>query len=93
MGEYGPDSGDVKIGSNVNIGYLAQDVVFEESKRTVLDTFRDGMTIHEGPARTILAKFLFFKDDVFKKISNLSGGELSRLKLCQLMQQKINLLI
>jgi ATPase subunit of ABC transporter with duplicated ATPase domains len=58
-----------------------------------MDEFRESLFISEGEARNVLAKFLFRKDDVFKKVSSLSGGEKTRLRLCQLMQQDINLLI
>jgi len=47
----------------------------------------------EGPARSILAKYLFFGEAVFKPVETLSGGERSRLRLCQLTHQEINVLI
>ena len=59
----------------------------------MLEAFREDMSILEGPARGILAKFLFYGEHVFKKVKNLSGGEKSRLKLCKLIQNDINLLI
>ena len=87
------DEGTVKFGEEVKIGYLAQNVDFGDMNQTVLEAFRDDLTISHQRARNALAKFLFTKDDVFKKISTLSGGERSRLRLCKLMQQDINLLI
>jgi len=87
------DEGIVEFGDEVKIGYLAQNVIFEDMNQTVLEAFRDNLTISHQGARNALAKFLFTKDDVFKKLNTLSGGERSRLRLCKLMQQDVNLLI
>ncbi|GCD12471.1 ribosomal protection-like ABC-F family protein [Clostridium tagluense] len=93
LGEVQGDYGEVKLGSNTKIGYLPQNITFNNEDLTVIDTFREDMFILEGPARGILAKFLFYGESVFKKVKNLSGGEKSRLKLCMLIQNDINLLI
>lgn len=88
-----PDSGTVKVGASVRIGYLEQNIVFENEELSVLDTLRSTYPCSEETARRILAKFLFFHGDVFKKLAALSGGEKSRLRLCQLMHQNVNTLI
>jgi ATP-binding cassette subfamily F protein 3 len=93
LGEIQADYGEVKLGSNSKIGYLPQNITFNNEELTVLEAFREDMSILEGPARGILAKFLFYGEHVFKKVKNLSGGEKSRLKLCILIQNDINLLI
>jgi len=93
LGEECADDGEVKLGSNTKIGYLPQNVVFNNEELTVLEAFREDIYILEGPARGILAKFLFYGESVFKRVKNLSGGEKSRLKLCILIQNDINLLI
>jgi len=93
LGEECADDGEVKLGSNTKIGYLPQNVVFNNEELTVLEAFREDIYILEGPARGILAKFLFYGEGVFKRVKNLSGGEKSRLKLCILIQNDINLLI
>ena len=93
LGEIIPEKGEVKLGANAKIGYLPQNVGFNNEELTVLEAFREDITILEGPARGILAKFLFYGESVFKKVKNLSGGEKSRLKLCKLIQNDINLLI
>ncbi|MBZ9634213.1 ATP-binding cassette domain-containing protein [Clostridium sp. FP1] len=87
------DKGIIRYGEEVKIGYLAQNVTFKNNGQTVLEEFREDLTISQQKARSALAKFLFTKDDVFKTIGTLSGGERSRLRLCKLMQQDINLLI
>lgn len=93
MGQLTPDKGEVKIGSRAKIGYLPQEVYFDDDNNTVLDEFQRKYNITIGEARNELAKVLFVKDDVFKKISTLSGGEKSRLKICMLMYEQVNLLI
>ncbi|EOC99661.1 ribosomal protection-like ABC-F family protein [Caldisalinibacter kiritimatiensis] len=91
--EYSIDEGEIKIGPSIKIGYLEQEVTFEDEEHTVLQAFRHVAPMIEGKARNILAKFLFCGEDVFKKVKTLSGGERTRLKLCQLMHQDINTLI
>ncbi len=91
--EYMPDQGKIELASKAKIGYLDQNIYFENEKLSILEAFRIEHAMLEGDARGILAKFLFYGEDVFKKIEDLSGGEKSRFKLCQLMYQDINLLI
>ena len=93
LGEVQGEFGEVKLGSNTQIGYLPQNIIFNNEELTVLEVFREDMSILEGPARGILARFLFYGESVFKRVKNLSGGEKSRLKLCKLIQKDINLLI
>jgi ATPase subunit of ABC transporter with duplicated ATPase domains len=93
MGEYPPDAGEAVFGASVMPAYLEQNIHFENEDLTVIDTFRENLNILEGPARGILAKFLFYGEDVFKKVKSLSGGEKSRLMLCMLIQGDINTLI
>ena len=92
-GELAPDEGAVKTGTSVKAGYLPQKVTFDNPGMSVLDTVRHELTIDEGSARNILAGFMFRGEDVFKTMDSLSGGELSRLKLCLLMQRDVNFLI
>ncbi|WP_206536224.1 ribosomal protection-like ABC-F family protein [Amphibacillus jilinensis] len=88
-----PDTGEVRIGSNVKIGYLSQHIFSTIEKETVIELFRDVVKVSEGEARHILARFMFYGYGVFKKVSQLSGGERMRLRLAQLMYQDINFLI
>ncbi|WP_077622848.1 ribosomal protection-like ABC-F family protein [Sediminibacillus massiliensis] len=91
--EVGADKGKVRIGSNVKIGYLSQQLFTGIKDETVIELFRNEVMVAEGEARQILAKFLFYGHMVFRKVSQLSGGERMRLRLAQLMHQNINLLI
>ena len=88
-----PDVGKVLVGSNVRIGYLSQHFVYQDKNSRLIDVFRKEVSITEGEARHVLAKFLFYGFDVFKKVKDLSGGEKMRLRLAQLMYEDINLLI
>ncbi len=92
-GEYMPDEGDIKLGSQIKYGILEQDILFEKPEETILKYITYKLDLEEGKARAILAKFLFFRDDVFKKIGVLSGGEKVRLKFCELMHQELNFLL
>jgi ATPase subunit of ABC transporter with duplicated ATPase domains len=93
LGEINPDKGEVKIGSRVNIGYLEQEVVFDNEDLSIVDLFRECFPMTEGEARNKLARFMFYRNDVFKRVKDLSGGEKVRLRLCLLMHQDINFLL
>ncbi len=86
-------SGEVIIGPSVKIGYLPQIIEFNNDNQSLLDYFKEEINQPEQKARQILANFQFYKDDVCKKVKNLSGGEKIRVKLAILLQQKINTLI
>ncbi|MGD6966315.1 ribosomal protection-like ABC-F family protein [Rossellomorea vietnamensis] len=93
LGEELPDQGTVELGANVKAAYLPQKIDFKNDEATVLECFREDISILEGKAREYLAKFMFYKKSVFKKVKHLSGGERIRLKLAMLLFQDINLLI
>lgn len=85
--------GTIKIGGNVVIGYIPQEITFENEKETILEYARKTSTLDETRLRASLAKFMFNGELVFKRVGKLSGGEKVRLKLFELIQQKSNLLI
>jgi ATP-binding cassette, subfamily F, member 3 len=87
------DSGSIKVSNSSKIGYLPQNVEFEDEEKSILDWFRQDLNILEGKAREYLAKYMFYKEDVFKKVKSLSGGEKSRLKLSKILYFDVNLLI
>ncbi|KEZ48200.1 ribosomal protection-like ABC-F family protein [Metabacillus indicus] len=93
LGEVKPDAGVVEAGANVMAAYLPQIITFNNEQHTVLECFRENISIPEGKAREYLAKFMFYKNTVFKKVNQLSGGERIRLKLGMLLYQDVNLLI
>jgi ATP-binding cassette subfamily F protein 3 len=85
--------GMVRIGASVQLGYLAQVRERASAGETVLDALLDVAPIDYGPARSYLARFLFRGEDVFKPVSELSGGERSRLELALLGITPANLLL
>jgi ATP-binding cassette, subfamily F, member 3 len=93
LGEEQPDQGLVELGANVMAAYLPQKITFKDEEFTVLEAFREDISILEGKAREYLSKFMFYKKSPFKKVKHLSGGERIRLKLAMLLYQDINLLI
>jgi len=92
-GEETCDSGMVKVSSNVKVAYMPQIIRFDNENATILDILRYAFDLTQEKARSILANFRFKAPDVLKKVGSLSGGEKSRLKLCMLMQEKVNFLI
>ena len=88
-----PDSGSVRLGPSVKAAYLPQVIHFDHPERSILDTMLYELDITPQSARNRLAAYQFTGEDVFKSVSVLSGGELSRLRLCMLMDESINLLI
>lgn len=93
LGQEQVDSGELKLGSNVKVGYLSQHIFPDKKDETVIELFRDEIKVTEGEARHILARFLFYGHSVFRKVSQLSGGEKMRLRLAQMMYQDLNFLI
>ena len=85
--------GKIQFGPTVKWGYLPQIIKFSHPERTLYDTMLYEKNCTPQTARDRLGAFLFQGEDVFKQVGNLSGGEQSRLRLCMLMDEKINLLI
>jgi ATPase subunit of ABC transporter with duplicated ATPase domains len=93
LGNEALDNGEIKLGSNLSVGYLSQHMIEIDEERSILEAFRDQVPVTEGEARSILAKFLFYGKTVFQKVSSMSGGEKMRLRLAQLVHRNHNLLI
>ena len=94
VGSERPDSGSIRLGPSVVTAYLPQIIRFAHPERSLLDTMlyeKKGMTAQS--ARNRLAQYQFQGEDVFKSVSSLSGGELSRLRLCMLMDEQTSFLI
>lgn len=85
--------GKIQFGPTVKWGYLPQIIHFDHPERTLYDTMLYEKNCSPQVARDRLGAFMFQGEDVFKTVGNLSGGEQSRLRLCMLMDEKINLLI
>ena len=93
LGEEPVDAGRIRFGPTVKTAYLPQIMRFDHPERTLYDTMLYEKNCTPQQARDRLGAFLFSGEDVFKTVGTLSGGEQSRLRLCMLMDEKINLLI
>ncbi len=89
-----PDSGLIRLGTNVEIGYYDQEHHVLHPEKTLFEEISDDYPyLNNTEIRNTLAAFLFTGDDVFKKIESLSGGERGRLSLAKLMLSESNFLI
>lgn len=86
-------TGIVNIGPSVKIGYISQIISFKDDKQSLLDYFRLSTGLPEQMARQILVGFQFYNDDIKKRVGSLSGGERMKVKLAELLQNKVNTLI
>ena len=93
-GDVPSDSGDIRYGSNVDLGYYDQHQSSLDPNKTVLDEVWDRFPrMEQSDVRGALGMFLFTGDDVFQPIKTLSGGEKGRVALTALMLRKDNLLL
>ena len=88
-----PTTGKLRYGPTVRTAYLPQIIHFDHPERSLYDTMLYEKNCTPQSARDRLGAFLFQGEDVFKSVGSLSGGEQSRLRLCMLMDEKINFLI
>jgi len=94
LGQVAPAAGEVELDRKRIVGYYAQEETAMDPERTVLEEFMaDRIELTEQTARSILGRYLFTGEQVFKKLGMLSGGEQSRLRLAKLIQTGPDLLI
>ncbi|HEY7417534.1 MAG TPA: ABC-F family ATP-binding cassette domain-containing protein [Ktedonobacteraceae bacterium] len=93
IGELSPVSGQVLPGHNVRIGYFSQTHAGLNQQSAIIDEIREVSALSEEGARSFLGRFLFSGDDAFKHVSDLSGGERSRIALAKLTLQGSNFLV
>ena len=87
------ESGEVYVGAGIKVGYLDQELEFPNPELNILEELCRALNIKPGPARSILARFLFYTNDIDKQIKIISGGEKTRLKLAILMNEDLNTLV
>lgn len=87
-----PNSGEIMLNNKTSIGYYAQEHEGLDNEKSIIDSF-DGTDLNLGQLRAFLGNFLFYENDVFKKIKYLSPGERSRVALAKLALTGANLLI
>lgn len=92
VGKLKPCDGSIWYGSKTDIAYYAQELELLDENKTILENV-DTKGYSDKELRTLLGNFLFYGDDVFKKISVLSPGEKARVTLCKIMLERANLLI
>lgn len=92
VGSLTPDKGSINFGSKTDIGYYAQELELLNTTKAILENFSD-INISQKKLRSILGRFLFFNDDVFKNVGILSPGERSRVALAKLSISGSNFLI
>ena len=92
IGALKADSGEIKLGLKTDLGYYAQEHELLDNDKNILENFND-YDVSPKVLRNILGRFLFYGDDVYKKISVLSPGERSRVALAKLSLKGANLLI
>lgn len=94
MNEIVPLSGDIKFGTNVNVSYFHQEQKTLNLDNTIIDEiWEDNKQLTQTTLRSMLGAFLFEGEDVFKKISTLSGGERARVAILKLILSNANLLL
>ena len=94
MGLEKPDTGYLKVGYNVDFGYYDQGQLLLDDSETVLGEMKNAYHLYtDTEMRSLLGRFLFRGDDVFKKVGDLSGGEKAKLSLLKLMLSGANTLI
>lgn len=94
LGQVAPDEGTVRLGQNVIPAYYDQEQQLLDPRNTVLNEVHGTYRLYDQQElRSMLGRFLFRGDDVFKKVGDLAGGEKARLSLLKLMLSGANLLI
>ena len=92
VGQLKQDKGNIQIGNKTDIGYYAQEHELLDNGKTIMENFQ-GVGISDSKLRSVLGRFLFTGDDVFKKVQVLSPGERSRVALANLSLSGSNFLI
>ncbi len=92
VGELTPDSGSIITSQNTTIAYYAQELEILDERRTILENVTS-YDFTETELRGILSNFLFYDDDIYKKVSVLSPGEKARVALCKILLKRANLVI
>lgn len=94
MEELSPFSGEIKLGTNVNVSYFHQEQKTLDLNNTIIEEiWKDNTNLTQTEIRSMLGAFLFENDDVFKQISSLSGGERARVAILKLILSKANFLL
>ena len=92
VGQLKPDDGSIIFSQNTTIAYYAQELEILDERETILDNVKS-YDYSDTEMRSMLANFLFYDDDVYKKVSVLSPGEKARVALCKILTKRANVII
>lgn len=92
LGKLNPQTGCITFNQKAEVAYYAQELEILDENKTILENVKDGK-YSESELRSWLGNFLFYGDDVYKKVSLLSPGEKARIALCKILLTKSNLII
>lgn len=92
VGELTPNTGNVIFGNNTTVAYYAQELEILDERRTILEN-TTSYDFTETELRGVLSNFLFYGDNIYKKIAVLSPGEKARVALCKTLLKRANLVI
>lgn len=92
VGQLTPTDGSIILGHNTTIAYYAQELEILDERRTILENVQS-YDFTDTELRSMLSNFLFYGDDVYKKVAVLSPGEKARVALCKILLQRANLVI
>lgn len=84
---------NIKVSENLRIGYFSQDFAILDENRTIIENVMENSIYDESFSRTILSRLLFKREEVYKKVSQLSGGERVKVSFAKIILSDINLLI
>ncbi len=92
VGELTPDAGSIILGHHTTIAYYAQELEILDEHRTILENV-SSYDFTDTELRSMLSNFLFYGDDIYKKVAVLSPGEKARVALCKTLLKRANLVI
>lgn len=92
VGQLSPHEGSIILSQNTTIAYYAQELEILDEKRTILENV-SSYDFTDSELRGMLSNFLFYNDDIYKKVEVLSPGEKARVALCKILLQRANLII
>lgn len=92
VGELTPDAGSIIFGAHTTVAYYAQELEILDEQRTILENV-SSYDFTDTELRSALSNFLFYGDDIYKKVAVLSPGEKARVALCKILLQRTNAII
>lgn len=92
VGQLTPNSGSIIFGAHTTVAYYAQELEILDERRTILENV-ESYNFTDTELRGMLSNFLFYDDDIYKKVEVLSPGEKAHVALCKILLQRANVII